>query len=182
MPQTARPCVDGWKTGRPVTPVLIIIDVQRGFINPATAHVPARVDALQDRYGTVIVTRFVNPEGSAHRRLIGWHRFAPGSADTALAFTPRRDARIAEKHGYSCLTAEVRAVLDAGGAGEVHLCGIATDNCVLASAIALFEGGYTPVVLADACSSHAGAEYHDWGLRILRRLIGAAQVRQGTAA
>jgi nicotinamidase-related amidase len=182
MPQTARPCVDGWKTGRPVTPVLIIIDVQRGFINPATAHVPARVDALQDRYGTVIVTRFVNPEGSAHRRLIGWHRFAPGSADTALAFTPRRDARIAEKHGYSCLTAEVRAVLDAAGAGEVHLCGIATDNCVLASAIALFEGGYTPVVLADACSSHAGAEYHDWGLRILRRLIGVTQVRQGTAA
>ena len=165
-----------------MTPVLIIIDVQRGFINPATTHIPARVEALQGRYDTVIATRFVNPEGSAHRRLIGWHRFAPGSADTALAFAPRTGAQIVEKHGYSCLTAEVRAVLDAAGAGEIHLCGIATDNCVLASAIALFEGSYTPVVLADACSSHAGADYHEWGLRILRRLIGTAQVRQGTSA
>jgi nicotinamidase-related amidase len=161
-------------------PVLIIIDVQRGFINPATAHVPARVEALQGRYDTVIATRFVNPEGSAHRRLISWTRFAPGSDDTALAFTPRADARIVEKHVYSCLTVEVRAMLDAAGAGEVHLCGIATDNCVLASAIALFEGGDTPVVLGDACASHAGTDYHDWGLRILRRLIGEKQVRVAT--
>jgi nicotinamidase-related amidase len=68
-------------------------------------------------------------------------------------------------------------MLDPARPDEVHLCGIATDNCVLASAIALFEGGYTPVVLGDACASHAGADYHDWGLKILRRLIGAAQVR-----
>jgi nicotinamidase-related amidase len=160
-----------------VTPVLIIIDVQRGFINPATAHVPARVEALQGLYDTVIATRFVNPEGSAHRRLIGWTRFAPGSDDTALAFVPRADARITEKRTYSCLTDEVRSLLNAAGAGEVHLCGIATDNCVLASAIALFEAGYTPVVLAAACATHAGADYHDWGLRILRRLIGEKQVR-----
>ncbi|MGE0651600.1 MAG: cysteine hydrolase family protein [Alphaproteobacteria bacterium] len=158
-------------------PVLIIIDVQRGFINPATAHVPARVEALQGRYGTIVATRFVNPEGSAHRRLIGWARFAPGSDDTALAFTARADARIVEKHVYSCLTDEVRSLINAAGAGEVHLCGIATDNCVLASAIALFEAGYTPVVLGDACASHAGSDCHDWGLRILRRLIGAKQVR-----
>lgn len=177
MPQTARPRAGQGKKGRFVTPALIIIDVQRGFINPATAHVPARVETLQGRYDTVIATRFINLEGSAHRRLIGWHRFAPGSDDTALAFAPRSGVRIVEKHAYSCLTAEVRAMVDAAGDGEVHLCGIATDNCVLASAIALFEGGYTPVVLGDACASHAGADYHDWGLKILRRLIGEKQVQ-----
>lgn len=156
---------------------LIIIDVQKGFIGATTAHVPARVEALQGNYATVVATRFVNPEGSAHRRLIGWRRFAPGSADTELAFAPAAQVRVVDKVTYSCLTAEVRGILAASGADEVHLAGIATDNCVLASAIAAFEAGLTPVVLAEACGSHGGADYHDWGLRILRRLIGAAQVR-----
>ncbi len=156
---------------------LIIVDVQKGFLREATAHIPAAAARLQDRYGTVIATRFVNPPGSAHRRLIGWERFAPGSADTELAFAPAPHVRVIEKSAYSCLTTEVRALLAAAGPEEVHLCGIATDNCVLATAIDLFEANLTPVVLASACGSHAGADYHDWGLRILRRLIGPAQVR-----
>ena len=129
----------------------------------------------------MFVTRFVNPAGSAHRRLIGWHRFAPGSADTELAFEPRADAVIIEKHTYSAGDTDLLARLRAIDASEVHLCGIATDNCVLAIAVMLFEAGFRPVVLADACGSHAGADYHEWGLRILRRLIGPAQVVDGGA-
>ena len=161
-----------------MTAALIIIDRQKGLIGPATAHVPEHVGTLQDDFKTVIATRFVNPEGSAHRRLIGWSRFAPGSAYTELAFAPAAHVRVIEKQTYSCLTDEVRAILGATNADEVHLCGIATDNCVLASAIALFEAGLTPIVRARACGSHGGTEFHDWGLRILRRLIGTAQVRE----
>jgi nicotinamidase-related amidase len=160
-----------------MTKALIIIDVQKGFIGQATAHVPGRVAALQQEFETVIATRFVNHEGSAHRRLIGWTRFAPGSDETDLAFAPAAHVRVIGKTTYSCLTGEVRAILAAASAEEVHLCGIATDNCVLASAIALFEAGLTPIVRAPACGSHGGAEFHDWGLRILGRLIGPAQVR-----
>lgn len=156
------------------TAALIVVDVQAGFINAATRDVPRRVAALQHDYPTVIATRFINPEGSAHRRLIGWDRFAPASADVALAFAPAPHVRVIDKTTYSCLTAECRDLL--AGHEDVHLCGIATDNCVLASAIALFEAGWRPVVLAGACASHAGRDYHDWGIRILKRLIGAAQV------
>lgn len=164
-----------------MTHPLVVIDVQQGFITDATRHVPDRVAALQASHGPVFATRFVNPEGSAHRRLIGWQRFAPGSPDTELAFAPRADAVILEKRTYSAGDTDLLAHLKAIDASEVHLCGIATDNCVLAVAIALFEAGFRPVVLADACGSHAGADYHDWGLRILRRLIGAAQVIDGGA-
>lgn len=162
-----------------MTVPLVIIDVQQGFINDATRHVPARVADLQAAHDPVFATRFVNPEGSPHRRLIGWHRFAPGSPDTALAFEPRPDAVILEKHTYSAGDTDLVARLKALDASTVHLCGIATDNCVLAIAVMLFEAGLRPVVLADACGSHAGADYHQWGLRILRRLIGAGQVVDG---
>ncbi|HEX9809632.1 MAG TPA: isochorismatase family cysteine hydrolase [Alphaproteobacteria bacterium] len=162
-----------------MTVPLLIIDVQQGFMTPATAHVPGRVEALQADYAAVLATRFVNPEGSAHRRLLGWDRFAPGSAETALAFRPREDAHILEKRLYTCVDGPFLERLARLGAGEVHLCGIATDNCVLKCAVDLFEAGLRPVVLARACASHAGPDYHQWGLRILRRLIGAAQVVEG---
>lgn len=158
---------------------LIIIDVQKGFVNDATRHLPDRVTDLQAGYEHVIATRFVNPEGSAHRRLMGWTRFAPDSRDAELAFAARAGALIIDKASYSGNETELLERLQVTGATEVHLCGIATDNCVLAVAVALFEAGLRPVVLADYCASHAGVDYHEWGLRILRRLIGEAQVVDG---
>lgn len=155
---------------------LLIIDVQKGFITDSTSHIPAIVEALAAQYEKVFATRFINPQGSAYRRLIHWERFAPGSEDTQLAFIPPTGAALIEKSSYSCVDAGFRARLEMMDATEVHLCGIATDNCVLKCAVDLFEAGYRPVVLAAACASHAGEDYHDWGLKILRRLIGPDQV------
>ncbi len=155
---------------------LLIVDVQKGFINSATEHIPARIQALQSDYGIVFASRFLNPPGSMHRRLIGWDRFAPGSEDAELAFAPRPDARIFDKTTYTSLTADLLSMLAREGLGKVHLCGIATDGCVLKSAVDLFEASIEPVVLADACASHGGADCHEAGLKLLRRFIGEGQV------
>ena len=161
---------------------LFIIDVQKGFINAWTEHIPGRVEALQDQVRTVFVTAFVNPQGSMHRRLIGWPRFAPGSEETALAFAPRADAAVIEKSTYTCATPAVVERLRREGIGRVNLCGIATDNCVLKTAVDLFEAGIEPVVLSDACASHGGPACHDCGLRLLRRFIGENQVVESSSA
>jgi len=155
---------------------LIIIDVQKGFINPWTTHIPARVEALQGDFRRIRVTRFFNPPGSLHRRLIGWKRFAPDSADVELAFTPRDDAQVVDKSTYTCLDHALLEDFGRAGIGRVYLCGIATDNCVLKTAVDLFEAGIEPVVLADACASHGGPECHEAGLMLLRRFIGEGQV------
>ncbi|MCB2101696.1 MAG: cysteine hydrolase [Rhodobacterales bacterium] len=157
-------------------PGLIVIDVQRGFITPDTRHVPDLVTRLQHRFDAVWVSRFVNPPGSAHRRLLGWARFAPGSDETALAFRPRAGARLADKTTYTCDGPPLRAWLAAHGLDTVYLAGIATDGCVLKTAVDLFEGGLRPVVLAGACASHGGADCHAAGLLLLKRFVGAGQV------
>ena len=46
-----------------MTTPLLIVDVQKGFINDATRHIPARVADLAWRYDQVLVTRFINLEG-----------------------------------------------------------------------------------------------------------------------
>ncbi len=157
---------------------LLIIDVQHGFINAATRHLPAKVADLQDEYDRVIATQFFNPPGSQFRKLMGWQRFAPGSADMQLAFTPRDDAALIEKSVYTCVTPDFLATLARERLGEIHIAGIATDNCVLKCAVDLFEAGLRPVVLADFCASHAGPDHHQWGLAIIERFIGADQVRR----
>ena len=156
---------------------LVVIDVQKGFINEFTRHAPAAVERLAAGYGSVAVTRFYNAEGFFHRKLIGWHRMGRKSDGFALAFTPPAGAPVFDKSGYGAFTAAgFRAWLDAQAPDEVHLAGIATDNCILKTAVDLFDAGIAPVVLAHACASHGGPEYHDCGLRLLRRFIGEGQV------
>ena len=155
--------------------VLAIIDVQRGFINAATRHIPDIAERLQIPFEQVFVSRFENAPGSPFRTQMDLTRFSAGSADCELAFAPRAGADIYVKHGYSAVS---ESLLEAGRAagGEVHLCGIATDNCVLATAIDLFEANLRPIVIADACASHAGAPYHEAGIMIVKRLVGERQV------
>ncbi len=160
----------------PTSRTLFIVDVQKGFVNDWTAHIPEAVENLQAEFDHVTITRFINPSGSLYRRLIGWGRFAPGSEDTKLAFTPKRGAQIVDKEIYSALSPGVLGDLRGCGTARVYLAGIATDNCVLKTAVDLFEAGIEPVVLADHCASHGGPECHEAGLLLLRRFIGAGQV------
>jgi nicotinamidase-related amidase len=153
---------------------LLIIDVQVGFINEGTAHVPARVDALQASFDRVSATRLYNPQKSLFRKLTGWSAFPLGAAETQLAFTPRRDTVIIDKSTYSCVNETLIETLRHDGIGRVHLCGVATEAAVLVSAVDLFDAGIEPVVLAHACGSPGGHELS--GLKLLRRLIGAKQV------
>lgn len=155
---------------------LLIVDVQSGFINEWTTHVPARVSALQDSFDSVVATRIYNPQRSLYRKLVGWNGFALGSVDTQLAFVPRPDAAIIDKATYSCVNEGFVARLRRDGIARVHLCGIGTGGAVLMSAVDLFEGGIEPVVLAHACGSVGGHEDHHAGLQIMRKLIGKKQV------
>ncbi len=155
---------------------LIVVDVQSGFVNGHTRHIVPAVERLQAGYDRIYATRFVNAPASPWRRFMDWRRFAEGSADAELAFRPAAHAVIVEKHVYSCVNDALLRDLRDRGTTEVSLCGIDTDACVLVSAVDLFQNGIRPVILADACASHAGPEYHEAGLRLLERLVGKRQI------
>ncbi len=155
---------------------LIVVDVQRGFVNGHTRHVVPIVERLQTGYDRIYATRFVNAPASPWRRFMDWRRFAEGSAEAELAFRPAANAAIVGKHVYSCVTGDLLRDLRDRETAEVSLCGIDTDACVLVSAVDLFQNGIRPVILAQACASHAGPEYHEAGLRLLERLVGKGQI------
>ncbi len=54
---------------------LLIIDVQKGFINSFTHHIPQRIVHLIERgeYGPILFTRFINDTDGPYQRFLDWH-------------------------------------------------------------------------------------------------------------
>lgn len=165
---------------------LLIVDVQNGFLNETSELVLTPIAGLvaewHERGWPIYATRFHNVPGGQWERLIGWTRLQSAPDDLLhedLAGLLTEHDTIVDKHSYTSLTGRFLTDLEAQDWDIVALCGIATDGCVLKSAVDLFEFSQRPirpVVLQDACSSHAGKAIHEAGLLLTRRFIGRGQV------
>ena len=160
---------------------LLVVDVQRGFINDFTRHVPGRVRRLIElgTYDPVLFTIFVNDQGSPYHTLLKWHACA-GPPDTELVdelapfATPQA---VFEKRGRTGLPDTLAERLRRDGHSQLSLAGIDTDMCVLKIAMDLFDMAIEPIILVDCCASTAGLQAHLAGLAILSRNIGPHQLR-----
>lgn len=171
---------DGVRVNPASRSALVLVDVQNGFVNESSAHVvPAAVEVAerwQAAGGTVVATRFHNPDGGNWERLLDWHRLKE-SPDTDLVPTVAAiDPIVLDKSTYSSVTEEFVAMGKENGWATIVVCGIATDACVLKTAVDVFEHDLTPIVVADACASDRAEEAHEAGLLLLSYLIGAAQI------
>jgi nicotinamidase-related amidase len=160
---------------------LLVVDVQRGFINEFTQHIPARVSRLIETgtYSPVLFTRFVNSPTSPYQRLLRWHECAT-PPETALVEELARfadDERVFTKLGKAGLPNELGERLCAERVSEISVVGIDTDMCVLKTAMDIFDLGIEPIILVDCCASTAGLQAHLAGLAILSRNIGPHQLR-----
>lgn len=166
--------------------ILLVVDVQNGFVNPQSIHVvdpiAAFVEKWLDHGNRVIFTRFINGEDSQWESLMHWTRLRT-SPETDLsprlaeisALAPEL-AAVVEKRTYSSLTPGVMDAITNEDPSQVLVCGTATDACVLKTAVDLFEAGCTPLVVEDLCASDAGLATHRAGLMVIKRLIGAEQI------
>lgn len=160
---------------------LLVVDVQNGFINEFTRHIPERIAALIERgeHDPVLFTRFVNIEGSPFRRFLGWEESGqPPDTELTVEMRPYADEeRIYSKPGYAGISPELSDYLDKQKIERVAVVGIDTDMCVLKVALDLFDLNIEPLVYADCCASTAGLQSHLAGLAVLARNIGADRLR-----
>jgi nicotinamidase-related amidase len=157
---------------------LLVVDMQNGFVNHNSEHIVPNIRRLLERGGwdKIVFTRFINQPDSSYVRWIGWSRFME-SPETDIIEPLRPYAKkIIDKHGYSAFVPSLAKILE-GRIERVVICGVATDGCVLKTAVDAFEREIEPVVVTDACASHAGATIHDAALLLIPRFIGRKQVR-----
>lgn len=163
--------------------VLVVIDMQNGFVSsksaPIVPHVVDLVDRWEQAGGATLFTRFINYPGSPYERLISWSRMQTSpETDVVETIAPaaKRAVAVIDKPIYSLFTDEGAAVVAENSWTDLVLCGIATESCVLKTACDAFERGLVPWVVTDAVFSHAGQEAHDAGLLVTRRFVGRRQL------
>lgn len=163
-------------------PVLVVVDVQNGFVNRHSEYVVAPVVELVTEWIgkglPVVFTRYFNQEGSAYERYFSWSRLM-GSPETDLVPEVASLAEghpVLDKYGYTLFTDEGAALVQERGWNDLVFCGIATESCVLKSATDAFERGYGPWIVTDASASDGGPAMHDAGLLVAKRLIGRGQL------
>ena len=164
---------------------LIVIDMQNGFLGEKSRHVIPSVLELVQQFKSrglpIVFTRFHNEPNSQYEKLIGWKRLR-SSPETELTkeLVPYAEL-VVDKEIYSAFTPNFAETVREKGWNTLIVCGVATDGCVLKTAVDAFERGLLPIVVEDACSSHAGAEVHQAGLMLIGRFIGKAQVMKTQA-
>lgn len=142
---------------------LIIVDLQQAFQVP-----PKLVTAIRRyarRFELRVFTRFLNPEGSHFRTLLGMDSCAPGSPDLRLRIPPEKGDLVLTKQGYG-LTVSHIARLKRLGVTRATVCGIETDACVLGVMFSLIDAGIDCRVKPDLCWSSTGL--HREGLKIIK--------------
>jgi nicotinamidase-related amidase len=164
-------------------PVLVVVDVQNGFITEHSKPVVPVIAELVCRWqaadGDVLFTRYLNYAGSPFERLIGWTEMTDEPAtDLVAELSPYVSSRtpVVDKYIYTLFNPEGSQLVAERGWTDLYVCGIDTDICVLKTAVDAFERNLTPWVIEDACASHSGPESHNAGLLVTRRFIGAGQI------
>ena len=164
-----------------VTQALLVVDVQKGFINSYTQHVPGRIARLirGGEFEPLLFTRFVNSPGSPYHTLLDWHAcVGPPETDLAPELEPlAQPDNVYDKHGLTGLPDSLTQRLERDRIQQVAVVGIDTDMCVLKVSMDLFDAGIEPIVLVDCCASTAGLQAHLAGLAILSRNLGPHQLR-----
>jgi nicotinamidase-related amidase len=158
---------------------LLVVDMQNGFVNHNSEHIIPNVVRLIEapNWAAVIFTRFVNQPESGYVKWIGWSRFM-NSPEIDIIEPLRQYASISvDKGGYSALVPDVAELLRRRSVERIVICGVATDGCVLKTAVDAFEQDIEPIVVVDACASHAGLSVHEAALLLLPRFIGRGQLR-----
>lgn len=160
---------------------LLIVDVQKGFINSFTHHIPPRIVHLIERgeYGPILFTRFINDTDGPYQRFLDWHS-CDREPETNIVpeLEPFVDSScVFSKLGLCGLPDDMISYLHQQQIERVFVVGIDTDMCVLKIAMDLFDIGIEPIVLTDCCASTAGLQAHLAGLAVLSRNIGAGRLR-----
>lgn len=80
------------------------------------------------------------------------------------------------KSVYTALNNELIDYINDNNINMRYVCGIDTDACVLKTAIDLFKNNYNFRVIENCSMSHSGKEFHEFAIRMLKKLVGEQNI------
>ncbi|GAC1461648.1 MAG: isochorismatase family protein [Chloroflexota bacterium] len=146
-------------------PLLAVIDMQKIFAEPDSPwHVPdfnnviKPIERLLEAFGDrSVFTRFLvpdDPQGSWRDYYREWDFARRPSTLPLLDLAPpwtNAPVRLINKYTFSSWGPDMQRMV--GASNTLLLCGVSTECCVLATAIAAADDGVSVRIVADACLS-----------------------------
>lgn len=156
--------------------LLLVIDMQKSFINENTNHLINNINNLvtSNEYDDVVFTKFINSLDSIWYSKLNYNGCM--SEEDKRLVIDSRDKTIIEKKIYSSCNEELINYIKNNNISKIYLCGIDTECCVLKTAFDLFENGYDVYVLSDYCGCMYGESRHNNALEIMKRNIGVNNI------
>lgn len=153
--------------------ILLIVDLQRGFITPETERVVGVIEKAINTldYDICVYSKFFNNEKTSFSRILKWERFQSVEEQEMVLPVVSGDV-VVSKDTSSAVTKELKQIIEEEKIERAYLCGIDTDSCVLATAFELFDNGVEPVIIIDGCASTGGDEFHHAAEMIMKRSFG----------
>lgn len=165
-----------------INPVLVVVDVQNGFVTEHSQHVVPVIEQLVqewlDRGRDVVFTRYLNYDDSPFEKIMGWSKLKESpeiDIVDELQDLSRKATAVIDKKIYTLFNDEGTALADVRQWTDMFVCGIDTEVCVLKTAVDAFEHGIRSWVLTDASASHSGQAPHDAGVLVAQKMIGRRQ-------
>lgn len=158
---------------------LIVIDVQKGFVNKLTAdavkEIRSYIKKNKDKYELIIFTKYMNRKDSNFVKNLDWHGFMSNEetdiVDELKEFV--NDNNLFVKYTYgSFVDSKLLNVLKKHKIDQVELAGFDTENCVLTFARDAFDRGLSVVVFKKLSASHSNLKLHQAALEIIKDNIG----------
>lgn len=149
----------------------IVVDVQGKFVGDHESLV-ANISALIDQtdYDLYVEAVFHADKGSLWDRQTGWtfelEPTVPGLGDILR----EKNALLVTKTTKSVFGGDkdILKIFKEKGIEEVHIVGIDTEDCVLATAYDSFDAGFFTYVIEECTASSSGKAMHEYAIEILR--------------
>lgn len=165
-----------------INPVLVVVDVQNGFVTEHSRHVVPIIQRLVrdwlDLGRDVVFTRYLNYDHSPFETIMGWSKLKDSPEIDIVAELQELSSKataIVDKKIYTLFNDEGTALAEARQWTDIFVCGIDTEVCVLKTAVDAFERGIRAWVVTDASASHSGQAPHDAGILVAQKMIGRRQ-------
>ena len=155
---------------------LVLIDLQKGFMNKNTDHIPVLIreflQSYPDTFDEVVATRYINHPGTACYLFEGWKGCMEGTEDTELCHDLEGlYSHVFIKDKYSCWNEEFRQFTKEHCFDKIYFVGVNTGCCVLHSVLDCYNAVQDCAVISDFCGSTTGEELHELSLKLLSTLI-----------
>jgi nicotinamidase-related amidase len=155
--------------------VLIVIDVQKGFINTETKEIPEKIARHIENnvYDHLIFARFINNTETPFYKKLNWKECSePPDIDIHEALQKyARPENTFDKGTYSVFKQKsLLKFLKENNINTVYLCGLDSDGCVLASSFEGFDLGLNITILTELTASSSDNKHlHEYALKIMKR-------------